>query len=211
MEVPQLSGTAMTATMRAFLAATPWAAWLRSVNPLDSHDTARLRTVVGGDRDRHLAGLALQATLPGVPMVFAGDELGLTGSTGEHSRTPFPWHRRDRWDTETLDAYRTWLALRRDHVALRRGGLRWVNVDADSVTFLREHPDEVLLVHVSRGHAPDQAGQPARRLLLPRRALGLAPGERPQTLAGRDAHCEDDHVVALPTSAGAAAHVYRLH
>ena len=45
---------------------------------LDSHDVARFRTV-SGSRERQLVGIALQMTTPGVPMVFAGDEIGLEG------------------------------------------------------------------------------------------------------------------------------------
>ena len=51
-------------------------------------------------------------TMPGVPVVFMGDEIGLTGVNGEHSRTPYPWAHRARWDTATLDAYRAWIGLR---------------------------------------------------------------------------------------------------
>ena len=57
---------------------------------------------------------------------------------------------RAEWDEPTYDAYLTWTALRREHVALRRGGLRWVHVQDDSLTYLREHDDETLLVHVAR-------------------------------------------------------------
>jgi alpha-glucosidase len=203
MHVPSLPATAMVATMRTFAASSPWASWIRSANQLDSHDTARFRSVVGS-ADRHLAGLALQATLPGVPMIFAGDEIGLTGTTGEHSRTPFPWHRPNTWDGATLDAYRFWFGLRRQHVALRRGGLRWVHAGPASITFLREHPKERLLVHVSRGeHEP---------VALPAAALGLSGGERLQKLAGASPDCEDEHTVTMPAARGgiAAAHVYRL-
>ncbi len=205
MEVPSLPGTALVETMRTFAASSPWSAWTRSVNQLDSHDTARFRSVVGGAspqaRARHLVGLALQATLPGVPQIFAGDELGLTGLTGEHSRTPMPWRHRERWDGATLAAYRFWLSLRRDHVALRRGGLRWVQAGAESVTFLREHPDERLLVHVTRGeHDP---------VVLPAAGLGLSRSDRLETLAGTDPGCEDEHSVTMPRGVF-AAHVYRL-
>ncbi len=223
LEVPSLSGRAMVATMRAFVAGMPWAALTRSVNSLDSHDTARFRTVVGGERtgaptgsaagrERHLVGLALQATLPGVPMVFAGDEFGLTGLTGEHSRTPMPWNRPDRTDAPTLDAYRFWLRLRRENVALRRGGLRWVRADDDSVTFLREHPDQRVLVHVDRGQGSASGRRSPRPVHLPRAGLGLVSGDRLQTLAGADAACEDEHTVTLPSASGGgvAAHVYQL-
>jgi alpha-glucosidase len=131
---------------------------------LDSHDTPRFRTVTGGGtfgtidhdgygRPLHLVGLALQMTMPGVPTIFAGDELGLTGVSGEHSRTPYPWG--EPIDKQTFDAYRTWTKVRRDSIALRRGSLRFVHVGEDSVTFLREHPGQRVLVHVARAsHIP---------------------------------------------------------
>ncbi len=196
-EIPSLPGPAVAATMRDFAASTPWAAWTRSMTILDSHDTPRFRTVVGG-RERHLVGAALLATMPGAPMIFAGDEIGLTGVDGEDSRTPFPWRHRDRWDTATLDGYRALLRLRRDHVALRRGGLRWVHAGADSMTFLREHPDERLLVHVAR------ADHDAVR--LPLAALGT---RRASALYGDAPVSEDLATVELPPR-GPAAHVYHL-
>lgn len=212
LEVPSLPGAAMVATMRRFAAAMPWAALTRSVNPLDSHDTARFRTVVGGERsgrptgsaagrERHLLGLALQATLPGVPMIFAGDELGLTGCSGEHSRTPMPWDRADGVDGATLEAYRFWLRLRRRHIALRRGGLRWLQADDHSITYLREHPEQRLLVHLDRG-----GGRPVR---LPRAGLGIGGSDRLQTLAGEEPDCEDERAVMLPYGQP-TAHVYQL-
>jgi alpha-glucosidase len=137
-------------------------------------------------------------TLPGVPVVFMGDEIGLTALDGEHARTPYPWHRRQEWDAPTLEAYRSWIALRTGSVALRRGGMRWVHVGADSMTFLREHPDQTVLVHVARGpHAP---------VRLP--APGLAGVRGLRTLAGADARLADG-VLVLPDG-GPGAHVYDL-
>ena len=69
----------------------------------------------------------MQMTMPGVPVVFVGDEIGLTGVDGEHARTPFPWRAARRVGRRRRStAYRTWIAVRREHVALRRGGLRWL-------------------------------------------------------------------------------------
>ena len=195
--------------MREVHAQMPWRAQAASTLHLDSHDVPRFRTLVGGGgsggvsaggRERHLVGVALQLSLPGVPTVFAGDEIGLTGVDGEHSRTPFPWDRPDSWDEPTLAAYRAWTALRREHVALRRGGLRWVHAGEDSMTFLREHPQERVLVHLARDDHP-----PVR---LPLAALGLASADQLRPLAGSAvAGMGDD--VQLP-SGGPAAHAYRL-
>ena len=120
---------------------------------------------------------------------------------GEHSRTPFPWHRRTEWDEPTLLAYRTWLRLRHDHVALRRGGLRWVHVGADSMTFLREHADGSVLVHAARAqHDP---------VRVPLRVLGVTDIGDVRTLAGADVVGEDASTLALPDD-GPAAHAYLL-
>ena len=163
-DIPVVPAESAVATMREMHAAMPWQSLVSSTMHLDSHDVPRFRTVTGGGtdgwidtkghgRDRHLVGLAMQMTMPGVPVVFMGDEIGLTGVDGEHARTPFPWSRSDEWDDATLAAYRTWIGVRRDHVALRRGGLRWLGAEGDSITYLREHPEQTVLVHLTAQRA----------------------------------------------------------
>ncbi|NTW42695.1 MAG: glycoside hydrolase family 13 protein, partial [Cellulomonadaceae bacterium] len=77
-DLPVLGGPSVVATMREAHAAMPWRSWTASTSHLDSHDTPRFRTVTGGGTDggidragrgrlRHVLGLALQMTLPGVP------------------------------------------------------------------------------------------------------------------------------------------------
>ena len=145
--VPQLDGNAASQALRRFRAGVPWEAVLNSWNLLDSHDTARFRTIAGTP-ERHLAGVGLQMTLPGVPMVFAGDELGLEGAWGEDARRTMPWGK--PWDEPFLDSFRRLVLLRRALPPLARGGLRWVSVEADLLAFLRETRDERLLCVASR-------------------------------------------------------------
>lgn len=151
-EVPVVTGQQAVASLRAFHARIPWRSLVASWNVLGSHDTARIRTVVG-THERQVAALALAVGLPGVPMVFAGDEIGATGRWGEDARTPFPWHDRSRWDFDTLEAYRTLLTVRRDSRALAEGGLRWLHVGTDAIAWVREHPDESVLVVAARSQA----------------------------------------------------------
>ncbi|MBT8225415.1 MAG: glycoside hydrolase family 13 protein [Dactylosporangium sp.] len=147
--VPERSGGQAVAAMRAFGGLVSWRSLTHSWTMLGSHDTARIRTIVG-DAARVEVAVGLLMTYPGTPMVFAGDELGLTGSTGEGSRTPMPWRRRSTWDRRTLADYRRLIALRQDHPALRDGGLRWVYVGDDALAFLRENREETLLVFARR-------------------------------------------------------------
>lgn len=123
-EVPRLPAEALYATVRAFLAAAPWRSVATSWSLLGSHDSTRIRSVV---RDPAVGEVAagLLFTMPGTPMVFAGDEIGLEGVGDPGTRQPFPWHRPEAWDRATLGYYRELAGLRRANHALRRGGLRW--------------------------------------------------------------------------------------
>ena len=164
--VARRPGGSVRASLDEWRARYGWRATTQSWNILSSHDSARIRTLVR-DPAVHRVAAGLQFTLPGVPMLFAGDEIGLEGVSGEDGRRPMPWHRREEWDTATLTTYAALAALRRRHVALRRGGLRWAYVDDDSLVYLREHPDETLLVAARRGAAPEvRLDLPAGDLLL---------------------------------------------
>lgn len=156
LQVPRRDGVAVARSLDEWRARYGWRAVTQSWNILSSHDSARIRTMVGTPR-AHRVAAGLQFTFPGIPMLFAGDEIGLEGVNGEDSRRPMPWDQEDRWDHETLRLYGDLARLRREHPALRGGGFRWAHVDADTLAFLREHPDETLLVIAQRepGERPD--------------------------------------------------------
>ncbi|WP_300765699.1 glycoside hydrolase family 13 protein [uncultured Bifidobacterium sp.] len=143
------SGRATVVSLRGAISRVPWKVAAAQWNILDSHDTARIATIVD-DRDRLDAAVALQMTYPGVPMVFAGDEQGAVGETGEGARVCMDWGEDGRHDGGVGCVYRDLLQLRRAHPALTSGGMRWVLADDDVIAFVRETSDERLLVVVSR-------------------------------------------------------------
>ena len=88
-------------------------------------------------------------------MLWAGDEIGQEGINGEDGRRPFPWHDQRSWNMDRLSTTRALFEARAQSVALRHGGLRWLAVGEDAVTFLREAANETVLVHAARAdHAP---------------------------------------------------------
>jgi alpha-glucosidase len=194
--VPTLEGGPVVETMRRFRAGIPWSAVLHSWSILDSHDTARFRTVTGS-RERHIVGLGVQMSSPGVPMVFAGDEIGLEGAWGEDARRTMPWSRPETWDAGLLDAYRGLIALRRTSPALVHGGIRYAHVSDDAIAYLRETREEAVLCLAARA-----AHGPVRLALA---ALG---GSELETLWGDDARIERGDAVLPP--GGPAFHAWRV-
>jgi len=152
--IPRRRGGDVVATMRDYDGSVPWNVFTRQWNMLDSHDTPRILTITGDPRLVEV-GAAWLFTYPGIPALFAGDEGGGVGETGEHSRTPMPWDQIDvgggeRWDAATFERYRRLISLRRETDALRDGGLRWAVTADDALAYLRETPDERILVVLAR-------------------------------------------------------------
>ena len=152
--VPRLGGASVMETMREFAAGVPWATVRHSFNLVGSHDTTRIRTLVGEDARQVDVAAGLLFTVPGIPMLTYGDEIGMEGEFGEDGRRPMPWGS-DGWDSRLLETYRGLIAARRSSPALREGGMRWVYADDETLVFLRETPTEVALVHCARdAHDP---------------------------------------------------------
>lgn len=196
---PKLGGAEVVDSMRWLSAGVPWRSVASSMTLLDSHDTARFSSVVA-DPATHVVGLAWLLTHPGVPMVFAGDEVGVQGTDENRARLPFPWDEQ-WWDRGLLDAHRTLIALRRTSHALRHGGLRYVHAGPDSVTFLRESADERVLVHLARA--------PHEPVALDLRALGLRSARQLTRLFGDIDIDIDGGRLALPGN-GPTANIWRI-
>jgi alpha-glucosidase len=157
--IPRLTGPDVAATMREFAAASPWRSTATALNLVGSHDTARIMTTLG-DENLVRVAFGLLAAMPGIPMLYAGDEIGQEGENGEDGRRPFPWHRDNDWNLNILDWVRAVFRVRNSVSALRTGGLRWVSVTDDALTFLREDGGESVLVHATRA-ASDPVRLPA--------------------------------------------------
>ncbi|WP_425562058.1 glycoside hydrolase family 13 protein [Microbacterium kribbense] len=148
--MPRYTAREFVDQLQRFTSQVPWRVRLGCMQPLDTHDTARFATHAAAGTVPLAVGLAM--TLPGLPVVFAGDEFGLTGVDGEMSRTPIPWDRIDEPEIAARIAlYRGLIGLRHRFDALRTGGLRWLHVDDETIVFVRESADDAVLVLASRG------------------------------------------------------------
>lgn len=152
--LPNLPGRMIVRAMRELSGVTPWQATLHAMNLIGSHDTHRVAALLG-DPLRTDVAFGMLAAYPGVPMIYAGDELGLATMGPEHARIPMPWAHPERWDGRRLVLTRALFGARATSVALQRGGLRWLWIGDNALVFLREAPGESVLVHAARAeHTP---------------------------------------------------------
>ena len=157
---PALSGRTYAERIDRLLKLYPWDIQLTQLNLLDSHDTARMLNIAGGDKASVALATLLLMTFPGAPSLFYGDEIGLPGEQEPDSRRAFPWHAPDTWDQGALAYHKALIALRHAHPALRTGDFRSAYADADVYSFVRADATERVLVAVN-------AGEEERSLAVP--------------------------------------------
>lgn len=152
-QVSRLDGAQFAAHLVDILGAYAPETTAAQLNLLDSHDTPRALSVLGNDREALELAVLLQATLPGAPCVYYGDEVGVEGGLDPDSRRAFPWDE-GRWDHELLGAVRDAFNLRRNEPALRADGVEITATTAAGVAFRRRGPSGELAVALNAGEEP---------------------------------------------------------
>lgn len=192
-----------TATLRlqAKMPGNRWAPFLRN------HDQKRTMTELGGDLARAKLAATILLTLPGVPFVYYGEEIGMTGDKpDERLRTPMHWSRGSSagftrgkpWEPlqpdsltanvraqendpgSLLTQYRRLIHLRAENGALSAGDIVPLVASSDAVAaYLRRQGTKVVLVVVNLAAAPLSG------VTLSADARALAPGRYiAKTLSG---------------------------
>lgn len=92
------------------------------LNLLDSHDTDRFYTSVGGDRDRLLSAAAVIVMFPGAPCIYYGTELPLEGGYDPDNRRCFDWEQA-HWDAAYMEKLKALMELREERI-LQTGEIR---------------------------------------------------------------------------------------
>jgi len=124
---------------------------------IGNHDMKRFVTDAGGSREKLKLAFSLLATLRGIPQLYYGDEIGMTGGDDPDNRHDFPGgFPGDQHDAFTAagrtpdeqDVYahvQALLKLRAQHPALRTGMQKHVAVADKYYVFTREGNGEKLL------------------------------------------------------------------
>ncbi|MBQ9919335.1 MAG: hypothetical protein IJO49_00770, partial [Clostridia bacterium] len=89
----------------------------------------------------------LQYTLVGIPSLYYGDEVGLTGYGDPFCRATFPWGKED---TELLEFYKTLGKERRNCTAFKGVNLEFLAVGLGYVVFRRFDENSSAIIGVNR-------------------------------------------------------------
>ena len=113
-------------------------------NLIDSHDTARFLHLCNNKQKQHLAA-AFQLLMPGMPMIYYGDELAMPGANDPDCRRGMYWDEEYR-DNEMLEWYKRLIQVRRTHACIAEGELaETITRDEDgTIVLIRKNTEETI-------------------------------------------------------------------
>ena len=125
---------------------------------IGNHDNRRFVSEEGSNPAKLKAALSLLLTLRGIPQIYSGDEIGMPGGDDPDNRRDFPGgfpgdprnaftaSGRAAEQQDVFAHVQSLLALRQSHAALRTGKQWHIGWDDAYYAFLRELPEEKLLI-----------------------------------------------------------------
>lgn len=115
-------------------------------NLIGSHDTPRALHRCSGDKDKLKLIAALQLLLPGMPFLYYGDEVGLTGGPDPDCRRGMLWDA-SRQDQDLLRYYRRLISIRKAYPHLTERTPDQISSDDDTGLITLHWNDITLLFH----------------------------------------------------------------
>ncbi len=117
-----------------------------NLNLLGSHDTGRFLGYCNNRKERLKLALAFQMTFIGMPIVYYGDEIGMTSEDGmEEGRAPMIWDREFQ-DRGLFDYVKGLIHLRKRYAALKIGDFRTLSAADGIYSYLRQLGEQNIIV-----------------------------------------------------------------
>lgn len=128
----------------------PREVFLGNINLIGTSDTERILTVLDGNMRCLKIIVALQFTIPGVPLIYYGDETGVTGGKDPDNRKSYPW---ENEDVDLIGFYKRIAQIRNGQDALKKGDFNIFDTEEDIFAFERVYENERIVVVVNVSNA----------------------------------------------------------
>ena len=152
--------------------------------PLDSHDTPRALSLVGGRLDKLKLAFLYIFAYPGAPAIYYGDEIGLEGGNDPDSRRAFIWDS-SHWKADLRDYIRALIDTRKQRASLRRGDYARLAVNSHEgwYAFVRALGEEKTVVVVNMSESSRDIQVPVQTVWPDGRSVRSLLDNRPFTVS----------------------------
>lgn len=117
-----------------------------NINLIGTSDTERILTALDGSICCLKIIVLLQFTIPGVPLIYYGDEAGVKGGKDPDNRKSYPWGNEN---SDLIRFYKKITQIRSCQKALKKGDFNIFDTDDDIFAFERIYENEKIIVVVN--------------------------------------------------------------
>ena len=133
-------------------------------NLIDSHDTARFLHLCNDNKKKQHLAAAFQLLMPGMPMVYYGDEYAMPGANDPDCRRGMYWDE-EYQDKEMYNWYKKLMQVRKTHACIVEGEMieTITNDDDDTIVMIRKNGDETIAMLFNCGNSAKEFNEYAEK------------------------------------------------
>ena len=133
-------------------------------NLIDSHDTARFLHLCNDNKKKQHLAAAFQLLLPGMPMVYYGDEYAMPGANDPDCRRGMYWDE-EYQDKEMYNWYKKLMQIRKAHACIVEGEMieTITNDDDDTIVMIRKNGEETIAMLFNCGNSAKEFNEYAEK------------------------------------------------
>lgn len=117
-------------------------------NLIGSHDTSRFLTECDQKIERMKLAIVFQFTYIGVPYIYYGDEVGLSGGEEPQSRKCMIWNY-EKQNFELLELYKKMIRIRKENKTLIYGDYKTIYCKDNVIAFVRKDKKSTMLIVIN--------------------------------------------------------------
>ena len=136
-------------------------------NLIDSHDTARFLHLCNDNKKKQHLAAAFQLLLPGMPMIYYGDEYAMPGANDPDCRRGMYWDE-EYQDKEMYNWYKKLMQVRKTHACIVEGEMieTIANDDEDTIVMIRKNGEETIAMLFNCGNSAKEFNEYAEKYNL---------------------------------------------
>ena len=133
-------------------------------NLIDSHDTARFFHLCHDNKKKQHLAAAFQLLMPGMPMVYYGDEYAMPGANDPDCRRGMYWDE-EYQDKEMYNWYKKLMQVRKTHACIVEGEMieTIANDDEDTIVMIRKNGEETIAMLFNCGNSAKEFNEYAEK------------------------------------------------
>ena len=133
-------------------------------NLIDSHDTARFLHLCHDNKKKQHLAAAFQLLMPGMPMVYYGDEYAMPGANDPDCRRGMYWDE-EYQDKEMYNWYKKLMQIRKAHACIVEGEMMETitNDDDDTIVMIRKNGEETIAMLFNCGNSAKEFNEYAEK------------------------------------------------